>query len=75
MIGPRTGPRSGPIAMIAMLPPRLAGGKTSPIVAPPSVMGVEPTQPARKRNTMSMGRAVEMAHAIVKMRKKNMEMR
>lgn len=36
-------------------------------------MAVLPTEPARKRKTISMGRLVETAQAMVKIRKRSME--
>ena len=73
MIGPSTGPKSGPMPHNAIDAPRLSIRKTSPIVAPPRVMGVEPAQPARKRNMTSIDRLLDTAQAIVNMRNRNMD--
>jgi len=56
-----------------MAPPRRSFKNASPIVAPPSVIGVDPAQPARKRNAMSIPRELLTAQAIVKMQKKRFE--
>jgi hypothetical protein len=68
--GPMVGPRRGPIPQIAIAAPLRSVGNMSPIVAPPSVIGMEPAQPAKKRKAMSMPRESLTAQHMMRMQMK-----
>ena len=68
--GPMTGPNNGPIDQIAMAPARRSTGIMSAIVPDPIVTGVDPKQPARKRNAMSEDMLFEKEQARLNSTKK-----
>jgi hypothetical protein len=68
-----TGPRIAPIAQTAIMPARFSLGTMSATVPEPMVNGHTPATPANSRKTISCGRLCATAQAMVKMRKRMLQ--
>lgn len=72
-IGPIIGPSSVPLPQMLIGHPLSSGGYISAILAPPSIVGVEPPTPWKKRMMISVVTELAAPQPSVKAMKKKLE--